>query len=77
MHYHVLEIEELLENILFILRGVRFIGIDSIQCPMEKRVAVWEKLAMEWKGTNLESGITEVPLVEISQKVDDMLAGKL
>jgi len=61
----------------FILRGVRFIGIDSVQCPMEKRVAVWEKLAMEWKGTNLESGITEVPLEEISQKVDDMLAGKI
>lgn len=61
----------------FILRGVRFIGIDSVQCPMEKRVAVWEKLAMEWKGTNLESGIKEVGLEEISQKVDDMLAGKI
>lgn len=61
----------------FILRGVRFIGIDSVQCPMEKRMAVWNKLASDWKGQDLEAGIREVGLDEISGEVDNMLAGKM
>lgn len=61
----------------FILRGVRFIGIDSVQCPMEKRMAVWNKLASDWKGQDLEAGIREVGLNEISGEVDNMLAGKM
>ena len=26
----------------FILRGVKLLGVDSVQAPMEERVAVWE-----------------------------------
>ena len=31
----------------FILRGVSLLGIDSVQCPREPRLQVWEKLAGE------------------------------
>ena len=31
----------------FILRGVRLIGVDSVQCPMPPRVAAWERLARD------------------------------
>ncbi len=33
----------------FILRGVSLLGIDSVNCPMGLRRALWEKLANEWK----------------------------
>ncbi len=33
----------------FILRGVSLLGIHSVECPMPWRLAIWEKLAGEWK----------------------------
>ena len=61
----------------FILRGVRLIGIDSVQCPKEKRKEVWNMLAESWKGNQLEDGIVEVGLGEILGKVEDMLETRL
>jgi acrylyl-CoA reductase (NADPH) len=29
----------------FILRGVRLIGVDSVMCPMERRLEAWKRLA--------------------------------
>lgn len=61
----------------FILRSVKLIGIDSVQCPMKKRKEVWDTLVEKWKGENLEKGIEEVSLEEISHSVDKMLAQQL
>ncbi|HHU19768.1 MAG TPA: acryloyl-CoA reductase [Bacilli bacterium] len=36
----------------FILRGVRLIGIDSVYCPMEKRQAIWDRMATDLKLTD-------------------------
>lgn len=36
----------------FILRGVRLIGIDSVYCPMEKRQAIWNRMATDLKLTD-------------------------
>ncbi|MFQ3543985.1 acryloyl-CoA reductase [Halobacillus rhizosphaerae] len=33
----------------FILRGISLIGIDSVNCPMEIRKAIWERLAADLK----------------------------
>ncbi len=33
----------------FILRGISLIGIDSVNCPMEIRKAIWERLANDLK----------------------------
>ncbi len=61
----------------FILRGVRLVGIDSVQCPKGKREEVWNMLAASWKGNQLEDGIEEVHLDEILEKVQDMLNSRL
>lgn len=60
----------------FILRGIRLIGIDSVQCPMDLRKEIWEYLAKEWKYDHLNSNIKEVSLEEISDRIDLMLDGK-
>ena len=61
----------------FIIRGVRLIGIDSVQCPRKKREEVWNTLAKSWKGDKLEEGVEEVSLDEILGKVEEMLDSKL
>jgi len=61
----------------FILRGVSLLGIDSVQCPMEPRLKVWEKLAGDWKPQHLETTAHEVTLDTLEQPIADILAGKL
>ncbi len=59
----------------FILRAVSLIGIDSVQCPMEPRLAVWQKLAGEWKPERLEETVTEVTLEGLEAKIAAILQG--
>lgn len=59
----------------FILRGVSLLGIDSVQCPREPRLRVWEKLAGEWKPEQLHSMATEVALEELEEKIQAILKG--
>lgn len=59
----------------FILRGVRLIGIDSAECPMSVRLAVWERLASEWKIDALERIATEISLDEVEEHLETMLTG--
>ncbi len=61
----------------FILRGVRLIGIDSAECPMEQRVKVWQRLASDWKLDNLEAMVDEVTLTGLEDKIQAMLKGGL
>jgi acrylyl-CoA reductase (NADPH) len=39
----------------FILRGVSLLGIHSVECPMPWRLAIWEKLAGNWKPAALDA----------------------
>jgi acrylyl-CoA reductase (NADPH) len=59
----------------FILRGVRLIGIDSVECKLEKKQAAWEKLASRWKINTLNSITNEITLDEIKNAYDNLLAG--
>jgi putative YhdH/YhfP family quinone oxidoreductase len=59
----------------FILRGVSLLGIDSVQCPKETRLQVWEKLAGEWKPEQLGSMVTEVALEGLEEKIQAILKG--
>jgi len=61
----------------FILRGVSLIGIDSQNYPMTLREKVWNKLAKEWKPTQLLNTYNEITLEELPEKTDLMLQGKL
>ncbi len=60
----------------FILRGVRLIGIDSVECKLEKKQAAWEKLASRWKINSLNTIINEITLDEIKTAYEHLLSGK-
>lgn len=61
----------------FILRGIRLIGIDSVECTREKKQYIWDKIANEFKIDILENLTTEISLDEISQTYEKMLQGKI
>ena len=60
----------------FILRGVNLLGIDSQNCPMPKRRAVWERLAGEWRLEGLERITTEIGLDELRRFYRTHVAGR-
>ncbi|SHJ04747.1 putative quinone oxidoreductase, YhdH/YhfP family [Malonomonas rubra DSM 5091] len=69
---------ELAVNVFpFILRGVRLIGIDSVEAPMEPRLKVWQKLASEWKLDNLAAMVDEITLGGLEEKIQAILKGGL
>ena len=61
----------------FILRGVSLVGIDSASCPMARRSTIWQQLAGPWRLGMLDSISSRVSLDQVSQAIDDMLAGKI
>jgi putative YhdH/YhfP family quinone oxidoreductase len=61
----------------FILRGVRLIGIDSAECPMERRLKVWQAMASAWKLPNIEDMVDEVTLDGLEEKIQAILKGAL
>lgn len=60
----------------FILRGVRLIGIDSVECKIEKKIAVWEKLASDFKIDTLSSLANEILLEDLPTAYKELLDGK-
>ncbi|WP_042349388.1 NADPH:quinone oxidoreductase family protein [Bacillus massiliigorillae] len=62
----------------FILRGVQLIGIDSVQCPMDTRQPLWDRIATDLKPEPvLNVGIQEVSLEELVDVFPKILAGKM
>ncbi|MFL0797165.1 MAG: YhdH/YhfP family quinone oxidoreductase [Cellvibrionaceae bacterium] len=60
----------------FMIRGVRLIGIDSVECPMDIRQAVWDKLANDWR-VDLSSLVTETGLDGVMELAQPILKGQL
>ncbi|MEH0155088.1 YhdH/YhfP family quinone oxidoreductase [Limibacter armeniacum] len=61
----------------FILKGNNLLGIDSVECEIQKRIDVWNKLAGPWKPDQL-SKITETcNLDQLSDKIQQILKGEL
>jgi acrylyl-CoA reductase (NADPH) len=61
----------------FILRGVSLIGIDSVNCPMEPRLQVWERLAGAWRPEHLATIAHEVTLEELEGQIQTILQGNM
>jgi len=59
----------------FILKGVGLLGIDSVQCPMETRLAAWAKLAGGLKPAHLERIARTIPLADLPAALKEILAG--
>lgn len=60
----------------FILRGVTLYGIDSVQTPIEKRRAVWKRIATDLKPAGLDSIGHDIGLDDLDGVLTDILAGK-
>ena len=61
----------------FILRGVRLIGIDSVECSSLKRSQIWTKLSQEWKPDNLVSLSNSIGLEQLTGKIEAILKGEI
>lgn len=60
----------------FILRGVRLIGIDSVEAKLDKKTAAWEKIADDFKIETLKDLTTKISLDEIKDAYSKLLDGK-
>jgi acrylyl-CoA reductase (NADPH) len=61
-----------------ILRGVSLLGIHSVEVPQAWRLAVWQKLAGEWKPHGIERLIVRavIGLEEVPQACETLMAGE-
>jgi len=60
----------------FILRGVRLIGIDSVECKLDKKVTIWKKLAAEFNVDSLTNIVNEITLEDLPTAYTALLEGK-
>ncbi|RXI45315.1 oxidoreductase [Malaciobacter mytili] len=60
----------------FILRGVRLIGIDSVEISLEKKEKIWQKVAKEYKVENINSLVTQISLEQIKEAYNKILNSK-
>jgi len=61
----------------FILRGVTLAGIDSVMCPLKRRLAAWERLGTDLPLEKLRS-LSEVrPIGDAPQLAEEILAGRV
>ena len=60
----------------FILRAINLLGIDSVNCPMELRAQLWQRLASNYKPGHLLDTIGhEVPFEALPQALATILKG--
>ncbi len=60
----------------FILRGVSLLGVDSVQCPRDLRLALWQRMADDLRPRHLDAVATaEVDLEGLPAALDRVLAG--
>ncbi len=61
----------------FILRGVRLIGIDSVQCPMALRLAAWKRLSRDLDRGLLASMTQTIPFERVFEVGAAILKGEV
>ena len=59
----------------FILRGVNLLGIDSVRCPVERRLRTWARIAKELPHAALNKASTTISLGEVIDVAADMQKG--
>ena len=61
----------------FILRGVSLLGVDSVNCEMEVRQKVWERLATDMKPRHLAGATRTIPFEQLPTVFDDFIASRM
>jgi acrylyl-CoA reductase (NADPH) len=59
----------------FILRGVSLLGIDSVMCPIPKRVAAWNRLATDLDRQKLAAMTSEIGLAQVIDTAPTIIGG--
>ena len=63
----------------FILRGVSLLGIHSVECPREWRLALWQKLSGDWNPKAVLDKIAtrSISLDDLPVVCEEFIAGKV
>ena len=61
----------------FILRGIKLIGIDSVMCPMDRRIEAWGRLATDLPFDRLDAATQIAPLSAAIPTAHEILKGKV
>jgi acrylyl-CoA reductase (NADPH) len=59
----------------FILRGVQLLGVDSANCPMALRQAIWNKLAVDWRPDGVHDQVRTIDFEDLPTHFDAYLKG--
>lgn len=59
----------------FILRGVQLLGVDSANCPMQLRQAIWNKLAVDWRPNCVHDQVRTIDFDELPAHFDAYIKG--
>jgi len=61
----------------FLLRGVNLLGIDSVMCPRDDRIAAWQRLAQDLPLEKLDRMTQTVPLSALPDLAPEILGGQV
>ncbi len=61
----------------FLLRGVNLLGIDSVMCPIERRLQAWQRLACELPASTLDAITDTAHLADLPELGRRILAGNI
>jgi acrylyl-CoA reductase (NADPH) len=59
----------------FILRGVQLLGVDSANCPMDLRQAIWNKLAVAWRPDRVHDQVRTIDFEDLPTHFDAYIKG--
>ena len=61
----------------FILRNVSLRGVDSVSCPLARRVRAWERLAAELPEAAYADLVQSIALEAVPQAAQDIINGRV
>jgi acrylyl-CoA reductase (NADPH) len=61
----------------FLLRGVNLLGIDSVLCPISRRISAWTRLRTDLPLDKLGTMIVDCTLRDVPRLAADILQGKV
>jgi putative YhdH/YhfP family quinone oxidoreductase len=61
----------------FILRGVSLLGVDSVNCPMPQRQAVWQRLATDMRPRHLAQFTRTIPFDDLPKVFNDFIEARV
>jgi acrylyl-CoA reductase (NADPH) len=60
----------------FILRAVNLLGIDSVMAPIDRRRAIWQRIATDLKPTGLDHIGHDISLADLDRVLTEILQGE-